>query len=55
MEMSGQHHALAALPPEKTLNAEKLGRPHSQYGIYNDKKNVLLLMGFEPLIIQPMA
>jgi len=55
MEASGQHHALAALPPEKTPNTQKLGRPHSQSGRFEDKKNVLLLMGFEPLIIQPTA
>jgi hypothetical protein len=43
------------LPPEKTPNTQTLGRPQSQSGRYEDKKNVLLLMGFEPLIIQPMA
>jgi len=55
MEASGQHHALAALPPEKTPNTQTLGRPHSQHGRFEDKKNVLLLMGFEPLIIQTTA
>jgi hypothetical protein len=55
MEVSGQHHALAALPPEKTPNTQALGRTHSQPGRFEDKKNVLLLMGFEPLIVQPTA
>jgi hypothetical protein len=55
MEANGQHHALAALPPEKTPNTQTLGRPHSQTGRYEDKKNVLLPMGFETLMIQPQV
>jgi hypothetical protein len=44
------------LYPQKRLpNTQMLGRPHSQTGRFEDKKNVLLLMGFEPLIIQPQA
>jgi hypothetical protein len=55
MESSGQHNALAALPPEKIPNTQKLGRTHSQSVKFEEKKNVLLLMGFEPLIVQPIA
>jgi len=55
MGASSQHHAQAALPPGETPNNQMLGWPQSQSGRLEDKKNILLLMGFEPLIIQPMA
>jgi len=55
MGASSQHHAQAALPPGETLNTQMLGWPQSQSGRSEDKKNVLLQMGFKPLIIQPMA
>jgi hypothetical protein len=45
---------LAALSPEKNSNTQGLGRTHSQSGRFEDKKDVLLLMGFE-LITQPSA
>ena len=55
METNGQHHTQAALPPEETPNTQTVGRPQSQSGRFDDKKNVLLLMGFEPPIVQPMV
>jgi len=32
----------------------RMGRPQSQSGRYKEEKNLLLLLGFEPWIVQPI-
>jgi len=57
MEMSGQRHALAALPPGKKPRYplhRRLGGPQSWFEILEDK-NVLFLAGFEPWTLQPVS
>jgi hypothetical protein len=54
MEVSGQIHAPAALPPGKQLRYpldRRLGGPQSQSGPYGEEKNRLLLQGIEPWLI----
>jgi hypothetical protein len=60
MEMSGQLHDSAALPPpqEKSLCYPldgKLGGPKSRSGRGGEEKNSQLLPGLESPIIQPVA
>jgi hypothetical protein len=58
MEVSGQFHAPAALPQEKSswysLNT-RLGGPQSRSGHGSEEKNSHPLPGLEPPIIQPVA
>jgi hypothetical protein len=56
MEVSGQLHAPATLPPEKSpwLPLDRrLGGPQSQSGCSGEEKNSQCLLGLKPLIIQP--
>jgi hypothetical protein len=52
MEVSGQLHAPAVLPPEKE---RKLDRSQSRFGRAGEEKNSQPLPGLEPPIIQPAA
>jgi hypothetical protein len=58
MEVSGQFHAPAALPPEKEslvpMN-RKLGGPQNRSEHGSEERNSQPLPGFEPPIIQPVA
>jgi hypothetical protein len=58
MEVSGQLHALAALPPGKEpwypLD-RRLGGSQSRSGRGGEEKNSQPLPGIEPPIIQPLA
>ena len=55
MEMSGQRHAPAALPPGKNpaLNEWETAWPQSRSGRF--RKDLLPLQGFEPRIVQPIV
>jgi hypothetical protein len=58
MEVSGQLHAPAALPPGKETLVPtdgRLGRPQSRSRRGGDEKNSQHLPGLEPPIIQPAA
>jgi hypothetical protein len=58
MEMSGQPHAPAALPQEKSPwypLVRRLGGPQSRSGQGGDEKNSQHLPGLEPPIIQTVA
>jgi hypothetical protein len=54
MEVGGQRHALAALPPEKNryLFYRRLGGPQSRSG---QVQKILPLPGFDPRNVQPVA
>jgi hypothetical protein len=58
MEVSGQLHAPAALPPGKSscypLDGRLVG-PHSRSGHDGEEKKCQPLPGFEPPIIQPVT
>jgi hypothetical protein len=53
MEVSGQLHSPAALPPGKL--DRRLGGPQSRYGRGGEEKNPQFLPGLKPPIIQPIA
>jgi hypothetical protein len=58
MEVSGQLHVPAALPPGKNPQYpfnERVGGPHSRFRRFGEQKNLLPLMRFEPPIIHPVA
>jgi hypothetical protein len=60
MEVSGQLHAPAALPPGKEPLVwypldRRLGGPQSRSGRDGEEKNSQPLPGLEPPIIQPIA
>ena len=55
MEVRGQPHTLAALPPKKVPTAQEDGSVHSQPGYFADHKNPLPLSELEPHIFQPKA
>jgi hypothetical protein len=61
LEVSGQLHAPAALPPGKSPRYpfyRRLGGPQSRSGRYGEVKFFFTLPGFElplPLIVQPIA
>jgi hypothetical protein len=56
MELTGQLHAPAALPPWKYYPLDKrLRGPQSQSGRGGEEKNFQPLPGLEPPIIQPVA
>jgi hypothetical protein len=58
MEVTGQLHAPAALPPGKDpgyLIDRRLGGPQSRSGRGGEEKNSQPLPGLEPPIIQPVA
>jgi hypothetical protein len=50
MEASGQNHALAALPPRKEVQYPQNRRAPC----FGGEKNLLLLQGLKPSIIQPI-
>jgi hypothetical protein len=60
LEVSGQLHAPAALPPGKSPRYpfyRRLGGPQSRSGLYGEAK-IFTLSGLElplPLIVQPVA
>jgi hypothetical protein len=58
MEVSGQLHALAALPPGKSpwypLDRRRLGGPQSRSGHGGEEKNSQPLAGLELPIVQPL-
>jgi hypothetical protein len=59
MEVTGQLHAPAALPPRKKspwyLLGMRLGGPQSRSGHGDEDKNSQPLPGLQPPIIQPVA
>jgi hypothetical protein len=55
MEVSGQLHAPAALPPRKESLDRRLGGPQCRYGRCGEKKNSQPLPGLETPIMQPIA
>jgi hypothetical protein len=58
MEVSGQLHAPAALPPGKQTLVHigrRLGGPQSRSGCGGEEKNSQPVPGFESPIIQPLA
>jgi hypothetical protein len=56
MEVSGQLHAPAALPPgEEPLIPRRLGGPQSRSGRCGEEKNSHPLQGLEPPIVQPVV
>jgi hypothetical protein len=58
MEVSGQLHDPAALPPGKELHYpldRRLGGSHSHPGRGGEEKNSQPLPGLEPPIIKPLA
>jgi hypothetical protein len=57
MEVSGQLHVPAALPPEKEPLVpldRRLGKPHSRSGSGGEDKNSQPLLWLEPPIIHPV-
>jgi hypothetical protein len=54
MGVSGQHHALAALPPGKIqyLLYRRLDRPQGQSGWV---RKILAPLGFDPRTVQPVT
>jgi hypothetical protein len=58
MEISGQLHAPALLPPRKSLwypLDRRLGGPQRWFGRGGEEKNSQTVPGLEPPIIQPVA
>jgi hypothetical protein len=56
MEVSGQLHAPATLPPgEEPLEPMRLGGPQNRFGRGGEEKNSHPLPGLESPIIQPTA
>jgi hypothetical protein len=58
MEVGGQLHVLAALPPGKSSwypLDRRVGEPHSRSRRGGEEKNSQLLPGLQPPIIQPVA
>jgi hypothetical protein len=58
VEVSGQLHALAALPLGKEsilLTVQGLGGPQSQYGGNGEEKNLLSLPGVKPYFLSHLA
>jgi len=57
MEMSGHHHAVAALPRDESHYplVRRLSGPQSQSGRFGEEESLLPLLTFEPRIFQPLA
>jgi hypothetical protein len=57
MEVSGQLHAPAALPPIKNLGGThwSVGGPQRRSGRFGEEKIIIPPPGFKPRIVQPLS